>query len=80
MYHSYVLVLVLITLKSLPALILRVLVSFINSKTIHKLLSENMATARTETTCGPTYSMATAIRATTWQKGFICQCHYLRCH
>ena len=33
-------VLVLIMSKSLPALILQVLVSFVNSKTIHKLLSE----------------------------------------
>ena len=40
----------------------------------------SMATARTETTCGPTYSMARAIWATTWQKGFICRCHYLHCH
>ena len=40
MYVSYVLVPVLITLKSLSALILRVLASFVNSNTIHKLLSE----------------------------------------
>ena len=35
-FVSYVLVLVLITPKSLPALILRVLASFVNSKTIHQ--------------------------------------------
>ena len=35
--RTYVLVLVLITPKSLPALILRVLASFVNSKTVHKL-------------------------------------------
>jgi len=40
MYISYVLVIVLITLKSLLALVLRVLASFVNSNTIHKLLSE----------------------------------------
>ena len=40
----------------------------------------SMATARTETTRGPTYSMARAIGATAWQKGFICWCHYLCCH
>jgi len=39
-----------------------------------------MATARTETTRGPTYSMNRAIWATLWQKGFICRCHCLRCH
>jgi len=39
-----------------------------------------MATARTETTRGPTYSMTRAIGATPWQKGFICRCHCLRCH
>ena len=39
MYVSYVLVLVLITLKSLLALTLQVLASFVNSKTIRKLLS-----------------------------------------
>jgi len=44
MYRSYILVLVLITLKSLPALILRVLVSFVNSKAIHKLLNEKTQT------------------------------------
>ena len=37
MYIPYVLVLVLITLQSLPALILRVFASFVNSKTIYKL-------------------------------------------
>jgi len=31
-----------------------------------------------QTTHGPTYSMARAIQATTWQNGFICRCHYLR--
>jgi len=45
----------------------------------HELSASLMATARTETTRGPTYSMAT-MGATTWQKGFICQCHYLHCH
>ena len=40
MYVSYVLVPVLIMLQSLSALILRVLASFVNSNTIHKLLSE----------------------------------------
>ena len=35
--RTYVLVLVLITSKSLPALILQVIVSFVNPKTIHKL-------------------------------------------
>jgi len=39
-----------------------------------------LATARTETTRGPTYSMAGTIGATAWQKGFICRCHYLCCH
>jgi len=54
--------------KSPPALILRVLASFVNSKTIHKLLRKDtnrcpssMATARTETTRGPTYSMKAAV-------------------
>jgi len=42
--------------------------------------TSSMATARTETTHGPTYSMTRAIGATRWQKGFICQCHCLRCH
>ena len=37
------------------------------------------ATARTETTRGPTYSMAGTTGATAWQKGFICRCHYLCC-
>ena len=36
--RPYVLVLVLITSKSLPALILRVLASFVHSKTVHKLV------------------------------------------
>jgi len=40
MYVPYVLVLVLIMLKSLPALILRVFASFVNSKLFTKLLSE----------------------------------------
>ena len=75
--------------KSPPALILHVLASFVNSKTIHKLLrikkdtnrrTSLMAAARTETTHGPTYSMTRAIWATPWQKGFICRCHCLRCH
>jgi len=73
--------------KSLPTLILRVLASFVNSKTIHKLLYSTqregtncLATARTETTRGLTYSMVGTIGATTWQKGFICRCHYLCCH
>ena len=38
------------------------------------------ASARTETTRGPTYSMTRAIWANQWQKGFICQCRCLRCH
>jgi len=50
--------------KSLPALILRVLASFSNSKTIHQHAqwegtnrrTSSMATARTETACGPIYS------------------------
>ena len=75
--------------KSPPALILRVLASFVNSKTIHKLLRKGtnhrtctslMATARTETTRGPTYSMTRVIWATPWQKGFICRCHCFHCH
>ena len=69
--------------KSLLALILRVLASFVNSKTSHDgndRHEPSTATARTETTRGPTYSMARAIGATAWQKGCICQCHYLRCH
>ena len=41
---SYVLVFVLITLKSLLALVLQVLASFVNSKTIRKLLSEKAQT------------------------------------
>ena len=57
----YVLVLVLITPKSLPALILRVLASFVNSKTVHEL-----TTQREDTNCR-TSSMATARTATTWQ-------------
>ena len=68
-------------------LILRVLASFVNSKTIHKLLrkdtnrrTSSMVTPRTETTRGPIYSMTRAIWATPWQKGFICRCHCLRCH
>ena len=44
MYVSYVLVPVLIMLQSLSALILRVLASFVNSNTIHKLLSEKTRT------------------------------------
>jgi len=78
--------------KSLLALILRVLASFVNSKTIHQLLTNLtkwedtnrptswMATARTETTRGPTYSMTRAIGATPWQKNFIRRCHCLHCH
>ena len=44
MYATYILVLVLIKLKSVPALILQVLASFVNSKTIHKLLSKKAQT------------------------------------
>ena len=44
MYVTYILVLVLIKLKSVPALILQVLASFVNSKTIHKLLSKKAQT------------------------------------
>ena len=40
--RPYVLVLVLITPKSLPALILRVLASFVNSKTVHKLTTQRL--------------------------------------
>jgi len=51
--------------KSLPALILRVLASFVNSKTVDQLLIEKTRTAVPpwwqqqwpETTRGPTYSM-----------------------
>ena len=54
--RTYVLVLVLITPKSLPALILRVLASFVNSKTIHQWptvegtnrRTSSMATVRTK--------------------------------
>ena len=35
--------------------------------------TSSMATVRTETTRGPTYSMTRAIGATPWQKGFICR-------
>jgi len=73
--------------KSPPALILRILASFVNSKTIHKLLRKDtnrrissMATATTETTRELTCSMTRAIWATPRQKGFICRCHCLRCH
>ena len=59
--RPYVLVLVLITSKSLPALILRVLASSVNSKTVHKL-----TTQREDANCR-TSSMATARTATTWQ-------------
>ena len=54
-------VLVLITQKSLPALILRVLASFVNSKTVHKLTTQREDTNRR------TSSMTTARTATTWQ-------------
>ena len=62
--------------KSLPALILRVLTSCVNSKTIHNKLRVNrekcnhanglpvrwtMVTTQTETICGPTYSLARAM-------------------
>jgi len=40
--------------------------------------TSSMATARTKTTRGPTYSMTRAIGATPWQKGFTCRCHC--CH
>jgi len=59
--RTYVLVLVLITPKSLPALILRVLASFVNSKTVHKLTTQREDTNR------HTSLMATARTATTWQ-------------
>jgi len=39
-----------------------------------------MATARTETTRGPTYSITRGIWATPWQKGFVCRCHCLHYH
>jgi len=62
--------------------------TFVNTKTIHQhtqregtnCRSSSMATARTESTRGPTYSMTRVIQATPWQKGFICQCHCLCCH
>ena len=70
--------------KSLLTLILRVLASFANSKTIHQHTctqregmnrrTSSMATARMETTRGPT--MTRVIGATPRQKGFICHCHY----
>jgi len=52
------------------------------SARIHELSTSSMATAKTETTRGPTYSMSRAIgaTATAWQKGFIHPCHYLHCH
>ena len=47
----------------------------------HELCTSWMATARMETTCGPTYSIARVIGATIWQKkSFIGRCHYLRCY
>ena len=58
--RPYVLVLVVITPKSLPALILRVLPSFVNSKTVHKLTTQREDTNRR------TSSMAIARTATTW--------------
>ena len=42
--------------------------------------TSSMATERTETTCGPTYSMTRAIGATPRQKGFICQCRCMHAH
>ena len=66
--------------KSLPALILRVLVNSNYSANRHELPTSSMATARTETTREPTYSMTRAIGATLWHKGFICGCHCLHCH
>ena len=41
--------------------------------------TSSMTTTRTDTTHGPTYSMAIVIRATKWQKGFIGRCHCLYC-
>ena len=74
--RPYVLVLVLITSKSLLALILRVLASFVNSIPQSWPATQScrrheppMATVRTETTRGPTYSMTRAIEATPWRKG-----------
>ena len=65
-----------ITSKSLPALILRVLASFVNSIPQSWPATQScrrheppMATVRTETTRGPTYSMTRAIEATPWRKG-----------
>jgi len=69
--------------KSHPALILRIL----RHSLIRKLFpnysystqredTNRLATAKTETTSGPTYSMARTIGATAGQKGFICRCHY----
>ena len=74
--------------KSLPTLILR---AFLRHSLIQKLFTNYsystqredticLATARTETTRGLTYSMAGTIGTTAWQKGFICRCHYLCCH
>jgi len=59
--RMYVLVRVLITPKSLPALILRVLASFVNSKTVRKLTTQREDTNRR------TSSMTTARTATTGQ-------------
>ena len=42
--------------------------------------TSSMATARTETACGHTYSITAVIWATPWQKGLICQCRCLHCH
>ena len=44
----------------------------------HKTSTSLIAIARTESTRGPTYSMARVIGATAWH--FVCQCHYLCCH
>ena len=77
--------------KSHPALILRVLASFLIQQLFNNYSPTTqredtncrtslMATARTETTRGPTYSTTRVIWASPWQKGFIRQCHCLRCH
>ena len=72
--------------KSLPVLILHILaliqktISHYYSARRHEPSTSSIATARTETTREPTYSMVRVIGATAWQKCFICQCHYLHCH
>jgi len=40
--------------------------------TTPQTMEEKLGHRRTDTTHGPTYSMAKVIGATAWQKGFIC--------